>query len=326
MNKSQRGSGSSMSSKRAGVSHPSNGGKKKQRLAAEETGFDIFAQTITDGIYRLAGVKDNQKSPEQIARNCQSNAPRKINTNFQGALGKARKDHATPADTVSSAASTRTRSTSSNQSLQQSMPTAAKTPSAVDPDGESKIEQIGFSFADRGVEIVEQHKELKHSTRTLMYQRIFPGEIVRLGVDDEIIIQVPKDLLPRMETREKSDHKSLRSKLDKAMLSLHYRLVEFEREEQLEAEHNKRTVDVLNKPYFEFPCRIKNYAERHHLANLNPDKSAIQGLWSHGSGFYVELCGYSPHSTVLIMHRMLPFVRVFKIRSGSRCLRRHKIE
>lgn len=317
MNKSQRGSGSSMSSKRAGVSHPSNGGKKKQRLAAEETGFDIFAQTITDGIYRLAGVKDNQKSPEQIARNCQSNAPRKINTNFQGALGKARKDHATPADTVSSAASTRTRSTSSNQSLQQSMPTAAKTPSAVDPDGESKIEQIGFSFADRGVEIVEQHKELKHSTRTLMYQRIFPGEIVRLGVDDEIIIQVPKDLLPRMETREKSDHKSLRSKLDKAMLSLHYRLVEFEREEQLEAEHNKRTVDVLNKPYFEFPCRIKNYAERHHLANLNPDKSAIQGLWSHGSGFYVELCGYSPHSTVLIMHRMLPFVRVFKIRSGS---------
>lgn len=300
MNKSQRGSGSSMSSKRAGVSHPSNGGKKKQRLAAEETGFDIFAQTITDGIYRLAGVKDNQKSPEQIARNCQSNAPRKINTNFQGALGKARKDHATPADTVSSAASTRTRSTSSNQSLQQSMPTAAKTPSAVDPDGESKIEQIGFSFADRGVEIVEQHKELKHSTRTLMYQRIFPGEIVRLGVDDEIIIQVPKDLLPRMETREKSDHKSLRSKLDKAMLSLHYR--------------------------FEFPCRIKNYAERHHLANLNPDKSAIQGLWSHGSGFYVELCGYSPHSTVLIMHRMLPFVRVFKIRSGSRCLRRHKIE
>lgn len=319
MDKPQRGSGS----KRAGSSQSSKkvSSKKRRLAAAEETGFDIMSQKIADGIYRLAGIQDDkQQSPEKIARSLQSNAPRKIRNNFQGAIGKAKTALSTPSDTMSSATSKRTRSNSSNRSVsmqQQSMQTATKTPSAVDHGSESKVGKIGFSFADKDTDVVEQHEELKHSTRTLMYKRLFPDEIVRLDVEDEIIIQVPAEVIPRMEAKEKSDLKSLLNKLDKAMLGLYFRLEDFEREEQLKAEHNKNNVDVLAKPYFEFPCRIKAYGERTHLANPQPDKSAINGFWNHGSGFYVELCGYSPAFRILIMHRSLPFVRVFKMRSGS---------
>ncbi|EJK56150.1 hypothetical protein THAOC_24018, partial [Thalassiosira oceanica] len=199
------------------------------------------------------------------------------------------------------------------------MSTIAETPFAADPGGDSTVNHIRFSIADMGTDTVEPHRVLLPSTRTLMYERLLPNETARLDVDDELILLVPQSPLPRMENREKADHKLILSRLEKVMLSLVGKAFDAsERELQLKIEKNKRSISVLGEPYFEFSCRIRSYAERFTLSAPNPDKSAINGLWSGGSGFYVEMCGYSPSQSVLVMHRMMPFVKIFKLRrSGS---------
>ena len=305
----------SSSSKKKGAPKSKKPGAKKR---AQHSGFDIIANKIRNGIYRLAGLPDiEKKKPEQIVRACQSAATKTINSNFQESTGKARKRAPTP--TVSSSASSRaTRSTTSIAP----MSTVTETPFAdPGPGGDSTFDHIQFSLADRGTDIVEPHKELIPSTQTLTYERLLPENIVTLDVGDELILHVPQSPLPRMEKREKADHKLIMSKLDKVMLSLFGQsLVAFEREQQLKIEKNARTVSFLNEPCLEFSCRIGSYAERFTLSTSNPDESAIDGLWSGGSGFYVEMCGYSPSQSVLIMHRMMPFIKIFKLRRSGAIL------
>ena len=282
--------------------------KRKNNKAVEETGFVKVSKIVERNLLRITGSTKEQlkqKDSSSIVKTSISNATRLIQTNFQhlkcGSRCSKKSNCVTP-----SQVSTRLRSEKSSSSF-------------ISPSVKSTLPInsvcCGLPQDDDALPLPAHspHKVLKHSTQTLMYGLLLPLEAVKLVTGAEIIIVMPAPPSTLTE-KELTDYKQLRSKFETALLDSFVGLNSTEKKEQLQVERNKHRIDFQGKDAYEFACRVTAYPGYSDLAVVNPPDRVIEGLWKQGSGFHVEVCGYSPRTKVLVMHRMLPFIKIYKLR------------
>ncbi len=85
----------------------------------------------------------------------------------------------------------------------------------------------------------------------------------------------------------------MHKRIDSVLLKSCTQLTVSEQAKQLAMIHNQHWRVCGDMPVFEYPARVKNYAERHRLENNKLGMQYLERTWnSVGFGFYVELCGY----------------------------------
>ena len=161
-------------------------------------------------------------------------------------------------------------------------------------------------------DFVPPHSQSRTSVIQPVYRRLLPSDIVRLMAGDDIIVVVPvhgevprkgddadasrfhyRKLFENIIRRSFRDQNNYRSDLDSIICARH-------------------TLILGGRPYLEFPCRIKHYAERELFERLGTPPSAVKLSWAQGAGLNLLVCGYTPLTTILIQFQHVGYLEIYK--------------
>ena len=155
------------------------------------------------------------------------------------------------------------------------------------------------------------HRAIRPSLRSTSYTRLSSNLIVRLNNDDEFILVVPS-ISNDTPTDSLSALRDTHNKINTVLLESCSGLAPSDKKEQLSRLKQRHLLPRGSSSVYEFPVRIKNYAERDQIANNSLRKSDIDLLWNTGFGFKVELCGYAKTKTVLLRMKHFAHLEFYK--------------
>ena len=166
--------------------------------------------------------------------------------------------------------------------------------------------------------LAPMHKPIPLSVESSPYRRMPSRDIARLSVNDEIILMIP-EVNVNTSPQSRDGIKDMQKRIDSVLMKSCTGMTSSERCEQLANIKNRHRRIRGKGAVYEFPVRVRNYAERHRLANNELGDGDLDRLWqSVGFGVYVELCGYARTSTALIRMKHIGYAEVFhRIRSYS---------
>jgi hypothetical protein len=143
-------------------------------------------------------------------------------------------------------------------------------------------------------DIIRPHSTLRTSVIQPVYRRLLPSDIVRLMAGDEIIVVIP---IHGDVPRRGNDADASRFHYRQLFYNVICRTFQGKDDSENNTESIIRERHTLlrgGKSYLEFPCRIKNYAERELFERSGVTLSAIKSSWAQGAGIGLAVCGYSP--------------------------------
>jgi hypothetical protein len=173
----------------------------------------------------------------------------------------------------------------------------------------SVAERSNAMLIDR--DFVPHHSTSRTSVIQPIYRRLLPADIVRLMAGDKIIVVVP---IHGQAPRKGEDADARRfhyRKLFENVIRLTFR-------GQDSADfldriiRDRHTLIRGGRPYLEFPCRIKHYAERELFERLGTPPSAVKHSWSQGAGLNLSVCGYTHLSTILLQFQHVGYLEIYK--------------
>ena len=250
-------------------------------------GFDVIADMIRDISLGATPV-----SPTLVG--AVTAAGRNVKSSFTATTGRKRKpdDSSTP---LSTTPSTKRRATVTPASLPS--PTAVDRSSTGDPF-ETTLD--GAMLIDR--DVVPSHGVSRALVTQPFYRRLLPADSVRLMAGNEIIVVIPAC---GKVARRVSEADSCRLQYQKLFQNLMYHTLRGvhpgDRTSVVDAAIRERhTLIRGGKPYLEFACRVRHYAECEQFERCVTSLSAVKYSWSQGAGINLSVCGYSTQRTVML--------------------------
>ena len=234
----------------------------------------------------VARATDRSNANEKAARWVKNNFTRLLKSGFKAVLGKGKRAAAVPDPS----------SDNSRRSKRQRLLTIhlSAPPSTV----AASIGAFDSTFKEDS--LAPFHIPIPISTESVPYTRIGAHIMIRLDIDDELILLFPA-VSSTLNSKCLPAAVDINRRIDRILIQACTGITSSERREQLIFLKRKHIKMRGSETYYEFAVRIKHFGERKDMELNSLRQSDLDRLWkSDGFGPSIEICGYARTTTALL--------------------------